>query len=474
MKERLLNHSLIEKLRTGFTQGVQKANELDRRVLVSITHPFAGPIDPILLFSPTSKPKELKIFWSQPAHNFWLVGIGNECQLPSEKTHGLPNVRKDYQSLLNEGLLMGINNSGTGPLMFGGFKFDPEADPDQLWSEFPNEFFSIPNILITNDADRYWVTVNTIVQPEFKPSILLEQTVGSLRALGEFRRSQHSTEPEQLNAKKPLNISQEEWNTRVNLALDTIKTASLEKVVLARTKEFNLSQNFKIQHAFNDLCVRNKESTIFGISIGNSTFFGATPETLLRSANGFLTSICLAGSIRRGKTQAEDESLSQQLFHSAKDQSEHMTVVREISRIFRETCDNISWDKAPTILKLPTVQHLATNFSGVLKTGVDIFQLLDQLHPTPAVGGVPREKAMEFIRQSEGDRGWYASPIGWIDGNDNGEFVIAIRSGLIRDSRAVLFAGSGIVKGSTPESEWAETELKFKPLLSALNGDVEE
>mgnify|MGYP000303620883 CR=1 FL=1 len=114
------------------------------------------------------------------------------------------------------------------------------------------------------------------------------------------------------------------------------------------------------------------------------------------------------------------------------------------------------------------------NFFGSTMLFIDFLARLLEPFAPKVLENKGIKKAMEFIRQSEGDRGWYASPIGWIDGNDNGEFVIAIRSGLIRDSRAVLFAGSGIVKGSNPESEWAETELKFKPLLSALNGDAEE
>ena len=317
---------------------------------------------------------------------------------------------------------------------------------------------------------KKWITVNTVLQPQSDPATLLTKTIDLIKSLWSSPTSPTFDTTEQIEPGTKPNITKNEWERRVNFALASIENNSLEKVVLARTKVFNLNQKFTIQDTLNELCTLNEASTIFGISMGNSTFFGATPETLLKLNNGSLTSTCLAGSIKRGETDSLDESLSKQLLSSSKDQFEHRAVVRELSKVFKESCEHVSWNETPSILKLPTVQHLATTFSGVMKKEVGILQLLDQLHPTPAVGGVPKKIALEFIRQSEGDRGWYASPVGWFDADDNGEFVIAIRSGLIQNSQATLFAGWGIVKGSSAESEWAETELKFKPLLTALTG----
>ena len=460
----------IEKLKDSFASGIQKATSLDRGVLVSVIAPSLQPINPTNLFSLDENRTELKIFWSQPANNFWIGGIGTAYQVSDNQTNNISNIRENYQSIIKEALLMESDIPGTGPLMFGGIKFDPEAIPDKLWDEFPNTFFCIPNILITTHLGKNWITVNTVLQPQSDSVNLLTKTINLIKDLWSPPSSPKFDKFEQVEPETKPNITKNEWARRVNFALASIEEDSLEKVVLARTKVFNLNQGFTIQNVLNELCSLNVESTIFGISMGNSTFFGATPETLLKINNGSLTSTCLAGSIKRGETDSLDESLSKQLLNSSKDQFEHRAVVRELSKVFKESCEHISWDETPSILKLPNVQHLATTFSGVMKRGVGILQLMDRLHPTPAVGGVPKKMALEFIRQSEGDRGWYASPVGWFDANDNGEFVIAIRSGLIQNSQATLFAGCGIVKGSRAESEWAETELKFKPLLSALTG----
>ena len=460
----------IKKLKDSFASGTQKATSLGRGVLVSVIAPSSKPINPTYLFSRDENRTELKLFWSQPANNFWIGGIGTAYQVSDNQTNDMSKIRENYQSIMKDALVMDLDIPGTGPLMFGGIKFDPEAIPDKLWDEFPNTFFCIPNILITNHLGKNWITVNAVLEPQSSPVNLLAKTMDLIKDLWSSPSSPKPENTGQVESGTKPNITKNEWAKRVNFALASIEKDSLEKVVLARTKVFNLNQGFTIQKALNELCSLNEESTIFGISMGNSTFFGATPETLLKIDNGSLTSTCLAGSIKRGKTDSVDESLSQQLLSSSKDQFEHKAVVRELSKVFMESCDQISWDETPSILKLPNVQHLATTFSGVMKRGVGILQLLNRLHPTPAVGGVPKKIALEFIRKSEGDRGWYASPIGWVDANDNGEFVIAIRSGLIQNSQATLFAGCGIVKGSKAESEWAETELKFKPLLTALTG----
>ena len=133
-----------------------------------------------------------------------------------------------------------------------------------------------------------------------------------------------------------------------------------------------------------------------------------------------------------------------------------------------ELCTELHWDPTPSVLELPNLQHLATSFSGHLNVNRNLFDLVQVLHPTPAVGGVPREKAMDLIRNLEGDRGWYAGPVGWIDHRGNGQSSVAIRSAIIQGNHATLFAGSGIVAGSNAKMEEQETELKFKPLLIAL------
>lgn len=142
-----------------------------------------------------------------------------------------------------------------------------------------------------------------------------------------------------------------------------------------------------------------------------------------------------------------------------------------IKNAMKESCIRISSPTQPDILKMRDIQHLYTPVRGVAKENVSLLTVVDRLHPTPALGGQPKQKAYEIIRELEVlDRGWYGSPVGWLDTKDNGEFAVAIRSGLINSNNASLFAGCGIVGDSEPESEYTETMIKFRPMLSALGG----
>ena len=144
-------------------------------------------------------------------------------------------------------------------------------------------------------------------------------------------------------------------------------------------------------------------------------------------------------------------------------------VVDWISERMAALCNRLSWNEVPYVLRLGNVQHLATSFVGTRVEGYHVLDFVGALHPTPAVGGIPLEPALEMIgKLEEFDRGWYTGPVGWVDGNGNGEFAIAIRCALLRSNEAFLYAGDGIVAGSDPDTEDRETAMKFKPLLTAL------
>jgi isochorismate synthase len=211
---------------------------------------------------------------------------------------------------------------------------------------------------------------------------------------------------------------------------------------------------------------------LFAIARGESCFLGATPEQLLRLRDGELHTMSLAGSIRRGETPAADDALGQSLLDSAKDRREQIVVTQAITEALGETCLSVRVAPEPKLLKLGNIQHLCTPITGQLASGYTIFDVIERLHPTPAVGGRPREAALQFIREHEQlDRGWYAGPVGWVNAAGEGEFAVALRSALLRGRTATLFAGCGIVADSDPEREYAESELKLKPMLSALTED---
>jgi isochorismate synthase len=182
--------------------------------------------------------------------------------------------------------------------------------------------------------------------------------------------------------------------------------------------------------------------------------------------------MALAGTVRRGETELEDAQFGTELLQSEKNINEHVIVVTMVQKALEKHCKNVRVSATPRLLKLKNVQHLQTPISGDLIPGRSILDVLSELHPTPAVGGFPREAALEEIRKVEQlDRGWYAGPLGWIGASGHGEFAVALRSGLVENKKATLFAGCGIVSSSDPQIEYEESWWKFQVMLRGLGGN---
>ena len=200
-------------------------------------------------------------------------------------------------------------------------------------------------------------------------------------------------------------------------------------------------------------------------------FFGSTPERLVKLKSHHLQTEALAGTIARGNNMEEDRMFRESLFESMKERKEHNLVKEQIIRKLEPFASSVNVSDYPKILKLKNVQHLQTPINVELKSSISILDILQILHPTAAVAGTPTEKAMDIIKKMEPhDRGWYSGPIGWINNNGDGEFYVSLRSALVKNEEAHVFAGGGIVSESHPDKEWEETELKLRPIISALSG----
>jgi isochorismate synthase len=263
----------------------------------------------------------------------------------------------------------------------------------------------------------------------------------------------------------------EEWKAIVRLIEQNLRGGELGKVVLARQYRVQGCDLFDPALVVDRLRSDYSDCFAFAVARGDSCFLGASPERLVRLRDRTVRATCLAGSIARGATPDQDRRLAEELLASAKDRAEHEFVVRAICEALAKVCGDTVTTGALSVMKLRNVQHLFTPIAAQVANGRNILDLVERLHPTPAMGGVPREPALEMIRRFEGlDRGWYAAPIGWMDARGEGEFAVGIRSALLKGAEASLFAGCGIVAGSDPEREYAESCLKLRPVLSALGG----
>jgi salicylate biosynthesis isochorismate synthase/menaquinone-specific isochorismate synthase len=200
-----------------------------------------------------------------------------------------------------------------------------------------------------------------------------------------------------------------------------------------------------------------------------TAFAGASPELLIRRSGPRAVAQPMAGSVARGSSDAEDERLERTLTESTKDAAEHRLVSRFVVEALRPYADVVA-SRDPEVVRFTNIQHLATTVTASLHhPAADVLTLAAALHPTPAVGGWPREAADRLIDELEGmERGWYAGAVGWIDGRGDGELAVALRCGLLWEDGARLYAGVGVMPDSDPARELEETELKFKALLTAL------
>ncbi len=347
------------------------------------------------------------------------------------------------------------------PLFMGGMKFSIEKS-NELWADFSDSEWFIPKFLFLKQNNKPYLVYNSFVKNlsndkinsdfELLSTILKEKT--TTKSLGKVKNHSNGNE-------------KKSWITNVNTALSEIKQGEVQKIVLSRQVDLELDATPSISKIITTLGERYPKCYVFAFKKNNSIFFGASPEKLAKVSNGWIEADALAGSISRGRTGAEDNSLAQTLLESKKDLAEQKIVVSFIKDSFSQLCDKIIFEEKPIIRKLPNIQHLWTPIKGRINSSQSIFSILKWLHPTPAICGVPWEKARSSIIKMEShNRGLYTGMIGWFNLNNEGEFAVAIRSALLKENRIYAFAGCGIVEGSEPEVEYAESELKLSPIIS--------
>lgn len=260
-----------------------------------------------------------------------------------------------------------------------------------------------------------------------------------------------------------------EWEGAVSNAVDSIRAGSFQKVVMARSVLVTSDVPYRPFDLVWRLRLTYPECYVFGWQQGDRVFVGASPELLIQRNGDKVRSHPLAGSAPRGGSEEEDRALGELLMASGKDRREHRFVVEDITDRLGALTAALHVDQVPSLRKTAHVQHLSTELSGELVSDVHVVDLAGRLHPTPAVGGSPREEADRFLAKEELiDRGWYAGGIGWANRDGDGEMAIALRCALIHGRAALLYAGAGIVADSNPAAELEETRLKFRTMMSLL------
>ncbi len=414
--------------------------------------------------------KGKRFYWQNREKTFTLVGIGHAHVIKSSsQDNRFEEVEHQWTELCSK---IVNEEHDLQPILFGGVSFDPANELNSEWNMFPSAYFAVPSFQLVIRDDQVFISIHLITDQN-----------NSQHQFEQLRKERdnliHAAQVKELKPyAKPIVTNLEErfkdlYLDAVSHVTKLIHVGEAHKVVIARSLSLTFAEEVSSPSAMYHVSKEQPESFLFGLELGDNLFFGATPERLVKVENRKALSTCLAGSVQRGLTATADQQLGIELLKDAKNLEEHQYVVEMITNVFKKYCANVKVAKTPKLMKIRDIQHLYTPVEGQLKVGQGLLQLVKDLHPTPALGGEPRGDAMAIIRMVEQmNRGYYAAPIGWIDANGNGEFAVAIRSALLNKQNAYLYAGGGIVGDSNPASEYAETLVKFRPMLRTLGGKL--
>lgn len=359
--------------------------------------------------------------------------------------------------------------AGAGPIWTGGFAFDPDGAASAPWSSFSPASMCLPEISLCRQGGKAFLTVNLVVSPGDDPAVATGRAAARLAGLRPDPLpllDPHLTErPEIRSARPPV-----EFERAVATAAERIASGELSKAVLAREVVVTAAAAHDTAAIFGALREQFPSCFCFCCGTPEAAFLGASPELLVRRSGASVSTVALAGSTRRSSDPTVDDHLGEQLLRSDKDRREQRIVAERIVRALRPHAVWVEQAPEPEVIKVANIQHLATPVIAQLAEPRSAIALAGLLHPTPAVGGEPWPAVAAAIADLERmDRGWYAGPVGWMDATEDGEFCVALRSALLRDREARLFAGVGVVAGSDPASELAETEVKLGALLPLLS-----
>ena len=346
--------------------------------------------------------------------------------------------------------------------MFGGASFHPSVD-DPLWAAFGSASFVLPRWSYgTNGKDAFLRFTFRVDQEVDRAALIAE--CERIEASLERTPERPSRLPKVAGSSTPP-ADETQFTKLVARALGAIEKGGLDKIVCARRT--SIAAKVSAGQTFAKLRAKNPESTAFSFTRGSSTFLGASPERLVFSDQTRVLTEALAGTIAR--RTGDDDAAKAELFASDKERREHQIVVDGIRRARAAFTTGLDIPATPSVRTLGKMHHLATPIVGTLEPYVHILPLVEALHPTPALSGLPKAAAFDWIEEHEPfERGWYGAPVGWIDSSCKGAFAVAIRSALLTPDRAWLFAGGGVVRGSEPEAELRETELKLRTMSEAL------
>lgn len=399
-----------------------------------------------------------KLYWMNREKSEWIAGLGEADRI--ELTERGPN----NQSFVL--LERAMQEKHPEARYAGGFCFNNLQEQDSRWTGFSPYLFILPLIRIEGQDGQSSVVCSLWLKPEESRADAYEKLLAALSSVTPLSEPEEQAIPEL--TKISYSPDRAQWIKNCEQVLKCFKEGSMEKVMLARRTDLEFSGPVPaIRFLLNYPFPENSTYRFYFEPVEGHAFFSFTPERLYRRDGDQLLTEALAGTVTKETVKADDQMASVLLLNSEKDVREHRFVKDTIYRELQPVCSYIDMENKVEVLQLNRLAHLYTRCSARLKPECsNDSTVLRQLHPTPAVGGVPRKESMELILSIEPFcRGWYAAPVGWLS-QGAAEFAVGIRSALVNEDKVYLFSGAGLVEGSDPSSEWEEVDQKIGDILA--------
>lgn len=464
---------------------VQRARRSGRSTLATLTLALDPQVDPSAVVCASRRRGEPWFVFEQPERKqVALAALGEATSLSAHGPERFATVADRWRALAaaavsdppgdpTRGVAGGPGGAGGGPIAVGGFSFAQDGGFSPPWGGFEPASLVVPEVALARDEHqgkcRVRLTLSALAAPDDTPEDLLARL---LRRLEELRsRPLALLDPAPAGrCKVASTMAPEHYEGAVARAVELIRRGDLQKIVLAREVQVHAPSTYDPAAVFGVLRAEFPSCFVFCVGRGESTLIAASPELLVRREGHRVSTLALAGSTRRSADPAVDDHLGEQLLRSEKDREEQAIVIRRIERTLNRHALWVTATPEPVLVRVANIQHLATPIRAQLARPLDAIELLELMHPTPAVGGEPLKSARPLIPALEGiDRGWYAGPVGWTDATGDGEFCVALRCALLRGDVARCYAGVGVVRDSDPAAELAETEMKLAALLPLLS-----
>jgi salicylate biosynthesis isochorismate synthase len=471
-----LTESDLERLRARLELALQRARRSGRATLATITRFLPDHVDPSAVVCASRRPGEPWFVFEQPDRGgAALTGLGQVLALEATGANRFNTVADRWRALSASAVSDSPGDpDGGGPVAVGGFAFAPQGGDVPNWKGFAPASLVVPELALAREQRdgerRVKLTLTALAQPDDTAEDLLARSIQRVAEL-------HGP-PLPLLDPDPTGrfhvsggMPPEHFEAAVGRAVEMIRAGRMQKIVLAREVQVHAPRPYDPAAVFGVLRDAFPSCFVFCVGRGDATFIAASPELLVRRQGQRVSTIALAGSTRRSADPAVDAHLGEQLMRDESYREEHDIVARRIQRTLNSYAIWVAAAPEPTLVQIANIQHLATPIRAQLAAPVEAIELVELMHPTPAVGGEPSRAALALIPALEGlDRGWYSGPVGWADAAGDGEFCVALRCALLRGNVAHCYAGNGIVRDSDPAAELAETEIKLAALLPLLTG----